>query len=1187
MDKEGYEVAEWFKNWGVATAVLKYRVKPYKHPVPMQDVQRAIRYVRAHATELGIDPERIGVMGFSAGGHLAATASTLFAPGDPASADPIERVSSRPDFAILAYPVITFEGEATHKGSRRNLLGDAPADELVRKMSLENQVTAETPPTFLFHTTADTGVPPENSILFYEALRKAGVAGELHIYRDGPHGVGLNRSAATSIWPEQLKFWMEYLDLLVRPGDVTPKWIWTTHLPSRRERAYFRRTVDVPSPVKEAYVVGTCESEVTMRLNGKSLFITTSWKEPLRVDVTERLRQGLNVLTAEARAGGRAGLLVEMVIHLQDGEKIVVPSDRSWLASRVATDGWQDSDFDSGAHRHWNPSAEVARLGDGPWAGDVNAMTLAEALPPTPAAATPVEQISLLEGFQAELLYSVPREDHGSWVAMTVDPRGRLIVADQYDGIYRLTPPPPGGTLEPSQIETIDVDVAGAHGLLYAFDSLYVMRNEGGREKSGLYRVRDTDGDDRFDEVKLLRNVPGSGEHGTHSIVLSPDGKSLHVNAGNGTDLPQMEESVVPRVWQEDLLLPRDWDARGHARGRLAPGGWIARVNPEGTMWELVSIGYRNEFDIAFNPEGDLFSFDADMEWDLGTPWYRPTRVCHAVSGSEFGWRSGTGKWPSYYPDTLPSVVDIGPGSPTGIVFGTGAHFPEKYQRALFICDWSFGKVHAVHLEPDGATWKGTQEQFMAASPLPVTDLVVNPKDGALYVAIGGRKAQSGLYRITHKDPQPAIALTPRVTPEAKLRRRLEQLHRPGTPDAVRTAWTSLTHHDRFVRHAARIAIELQPVESWQERALAETNRTAAVEALIALARHGDATLRPRVLAALDQLSWEDSTDATRLAILRAYSLTFIRMGSPEPSTARSLAARWSAHYPARSADLNRELSRFLVYLEAEGVVQKTLALLEAAPTQEEQIHYAFVLRVAKNGWTLADRKQYFAWFQGAMGYRGGASFQGFLRNIKARAVEGLSEAEIALLSELLEEKPPESALVELPQPEGPGKDWTVDELLPLASSGLQNRDFQNGKNMFAAGSCFVCHRFDGRGGATGPDLTGLGGRFNHRDLVESIVEPSKVISDQYQATIFEFKDDVPIVGRIVNMGGDTYYVNTDMMDAGQSVTIRRNRVHQTRASDVSMMPTGLLNQMNENEVLDLLAYLLSRGDSTNPMFGK
>ena len=154
----------------------------------------------------------------------------------------------------------------------------------------------------------------------------------------------------------------------------------------------------------------------------------------------------------------------------------------------------------------------------------------------------------------------------------------------------------------------------------------------------------------------------------------------------------------MPRIWGEDHLLPRMPDGRGFMAGVLAPGGCIYKIDPDGKNWELISIGYRNPYDIAFNRDGDLFTYDADMEWDINTPWYRPTRVCHVASGSDFGWRNGAGKWPAYYPDSLPAVVDIGPGSPTGITFGYGAKFPAKYQEALFICDWSYGKLYAVHL---------------------------------------------------------------------------------------------------------------------------------------------------------------------------------------------------------------------------------------------------------------------------------------------------------------------------------------------------------------------------------------------------------------------------------------------------------------------------------------------------------
>ncbi len=211
MNKEGRLPANYFNSLGIAAFVLKYRLGPkYHHPIELGDMQRAIRIVRSRAGELHIAPDRIGVMGFSAGGHLAATASTLFDRGNASAKDPIDRVSSRPDFAILGYPVITLTEPWTHQGSKTNLLGENADAALVRSMSMETRVTKETPPTFLFHTNADTAVPVENSIYYFLALRKAGVQAEMHVFKDGPHGVGMPMNdAALAEWPKVLANWMQ------------------------------------------------------------------------------------------------------------------------------------------------------------------------------------------------------------------------------------------------------------------------------------------------------------------------------------------------------------------------------------------------------------------------------------------------------------------------------------------------------------------------------------------------------------------------------------------------------------------------------------------------------------------------------------------------------------------------------------------------------------------------------------------------------------------------------------------------------------------------------------------------------------------------------------------------------------------------------------------------------------------
>jgi acetyl esterase/lipase len=210
VDHEGRQVAEWLNARGVAAFVLRYRLGPrYHHPIELGDAQRALRFVRFHAADYGIASDKIGIWGFSAGGHLASTAGTHFDGGNADAADPIDRVGSRPDFMILAYPVISFTTSYTHRGSLRNLLGDNPDPKLVASLSNETQVTPETPPAFLFHTTTDSGVPAENSVLFYLALRKAGVPAEMHIYERGQHGVGLALfDPILSSWPKQLEEWM-------------------------------------------------------------------------------------------------------------------------------------------------------------------------------------------------------------------------------------------------------------------------------------------------------------------------------------------------------------------------------------------------------------------------------------------------------------------------------------------------------------------------------------------------------------------------------------------------------------------------------------------------------------------------------------------------------------------------------------------------------------------------------------------------------------------------------------------------------------------------------------------------------------------------------------------------------------------------------------------------------------------
>jgi putative heme-binding domain-containing protein len=689
--------------------------------------------------------------------------------------------------------------------------------------------------------------------------------------------------------------------------------------------------------------------------------------------------------------------------------------------------------------------------------------------------------------------------------------------------------------------------------------------------------------------------------------------------SGNHTDPPEpFQASRIPANWGEDLLLPRQWDANGHARGRLAPGGWIARTGPDGKRWEIVSVGYRNAYDIALNAEGELFAYDSDMEWDMGTPWYRPTRVTHATSGSEFGWRSGTGKWPAYYADSLPPLLDIGPGSPVGVEFGYGTRFPAKYQKALYICDWTFGTMYALHLEPDGSTYRAVKEEFVSRTPLPLTDVAVGP-DGSLYFTIGGRGTQSELFRVRYVGEEPTAPADLRESRGAELRalrRQIEAYHAPAADGRKAVEFVSryLGHPDRFIRYAARVALEHQKVGLWRDRVLAETDPEALLNGAIALARQGDRPVQPRLLEALGRLDLAALPEFQGLELLRAYSLAFIRLGEPDAATAARLVARLDPLFPAKTDALNRELCALLVYLKSPTVVAKTIDLLkketkatvsiaseellarnrgyggtiaqlQANAPDLQKLHYVFVLRNAREGWTMDRRAVYFRWLEGARGKSGGASYLGFLNNIERDAFDNATDAERLAIEAAGLRKPYRPK--ELPKPVGPGRDWKLTELVAFAEPRLKGRNFKNGERSFAAARCVVCHRFGGDGGATGPDLTQAAGRFTLRDLCESIVEPSKVVSDQYRASVVTTESGRIYTGRIVNETKDGYVLVIDPEDSTKVVELKKKDVESVKPSAVSLMPQDLLKTLNENEVLDLLAYLLSRGDPGHPMFKK
>ena len=804
---------------------------------------------------------------------------------------------------------------------------------------------------------------------------------------------------------------------------------------------------------------------------------------------------------------------------------------------------------------------------------------------------TSADRLVVKEGFKVERLYSVPKKNFGSWNTLCEDDKGRLIAGDQYGGLYRFKRPAPGKSLADSDLEKIELDIGHAWGLCYAFDALYVVVNDKAHGGRGLYRLTDTNGDDKFDKKELLKKFQETGgEHGCHAVIPSPDGKSLYICSGNQTGLPEnYQASRVTERWGEDNLQPRVY-GRGHMKGALAPRGWVAKTDPDGKSWEIVATGFRNEYDIAFNLEGELFTYDADMEWDINAPWYRPTRINHVISGGEYGWRNGSAKWPEYYSDSFGAVVNVGPGSPTGVVFGTGAKFPAKYQKAFFACDWSYGKLYAIHLKPNGGTYTGEVEEFIAGQPLPLTDICISQKDGAMYFAVGGRRVQSGIYRVTYtgnENTAPVKARSEGAQARAE-RKAIEAYHLKSDPEAVAKFWKHLGSEDRSLRFAARTAIEKVPAKVWAAKAMSEKSTFARLGALLSLARVGDKFHQADVIKSLLELDYQKLGKQERFDLLRAYALTFIRLGAPDPAQKTAIIAKLSPHYPAATPAENIELSDVLGYLEAPKVLDRSIELLSTAPTQEEQIAVAKNIRLVKTGWTNELEEKYFQWFVKAGAYKGGPSLQNFIRYIKNDAMKRLSAERKKALGPILNARPPSKPPLALSKQLKFVKNWTMEDLKPLLASGLEGgRNFKNGREMFSAAQCYVCHRFNQEGGGIGPDLTSAGGKFSPHDLLESIIQPSKEISDQYGSMVFKLKGNKTISGRIANLSGDSYRIITNLYAPGEMTNVKTKDIVSIDPNPVSQMPMGLLNMLEDEDILDLLAYILSKGDQDNPLFQK
>jgi len=987
-------------------------------------------------------------------------------------------------------------------------------------------------------------------------------------------------------------------------------WVWDAQGSSSNKPIYLQKKFQLTAKVSSADLFTVCDNTMTLWINGKRVAQSRAWSTPIQQNVAKFLTPGVNTLAVEAaNQGGPAGFTLKLVVKQQNADDVTILSDRTWKMTPTPPTGkWTAKDYDTSK---WTGKLnKVGTMGDSPWGfpgKQGSSQAVVNSSPQT------------VDDFAVELVYEVPKDTQGSWVSLSKGPDGKLIACDQGGkGAFWIevneSDDGPSATISPLAVNRPGTNsrLSGAQGLLWAYGALWFHQNGG-----HLYRVTDANGDGVLDQAEQIPSQRGGGEHGNHAVIKTEDNQGIYMAGGNHAPLAELSRRRV-QSWEEDLLLTRMWDANGHARGKLAPGGWVTRLNPETLEQELVCIGFRNQYDISLNRFGDMFTYDADMEWDMGSPWYRPTRICQVVSGGDYGWRSGTGKWPTYFEDSLPPVVEIGPGSPTGVVSGVGAAFPAKYQDALFALDWTFGTIYAIHMTPTGAGYTGTSEPFVTGSPLPVTDAVIGD-DGLLYFTVGGRGTASALYRVRYTGKGSTSAanslLPPEVAEARETRRRLETYHgatlnEKESKAALDDAWPFLSSEDRFLRAAARVAVESQPVKFWADRVLKEQDSQAFITGAIALARVGaeseiNPSLQVLLMDALVKAKAEN--DFQLLGLLRAVSLVSMRLGAPDRDQRAALLKRFDPMLPHSNPDVNTELVRLLVYLRSPTVAAKTVKLIVnrdppvipdwtelagrnagyggtvkrilANHPPSREIGYALALRNLRTGWTIEDRRAFFEFLNEAAKSSGGSSFPGFMRNIRDEALANCLDAERVALQDLTGENYDPVPDFEIKKIVGPGREWTLAEARSQATR-FKQASFENGRSIYFAANCGKCHRHNGLGGNIGPDLTSIPNKFDLTYVIEHIIDPSKIISDQYQASTVLTADGRTVSG-LVSEADETIVIYPSDPKAAP-ITLSIDDVEAIRPSDVSQMPKGLIDGLNAEELRDLLAYLMSGGNSGN-----
>lgn len=936
--------------------------------------------------------------------------------------------------------------------------------------------------------------------------------------------------------------------------------------------------------------------------------VTNRWA---RVDLPSTLAPGVHQL----RVAGPGPVCVRLRLIGKDGRRTSIVSDPTWLE----VDPGPPSGPEAASRR--SPVISLGLVGIPPWGNprgeEVDYHQWKKAL--TTGTAADAATVQVAPGFAVNLVRSA-QPGESSWISLAFDAQGRVVIGqegrDKKHGLLRLTLPK--DSRGEVRAESLDDTLLEPRGLAFRGTDLFVNANNA----HSLLRLRDTDGDGRFDDRAVIKKTPGGVGHGRNNLAFGPDGRLYSIH-GNDVRLPEdfdaAQDMRVPCM-ALDRLRPCAWDGFLFDRSATLPAGHLVRTDVTGARWEVVAAGFRNPYGIAFNEDGEAFTFDADNEGDLGAPWYRPTRINHVVEGGDYGWRQGTAMRPDWYPDSMPSTLVVGKSSPTGIAFGTTSSFPPRYRRSLFILDWSYGRIYAVQLLPHGSSYVGTAEVFLEGRPLNVTGIAFGP-DGAMYFTTGGRGTQSGLYRVGYVGPDAAIA-APDVLPAFPAadgialrdrRRRLESLQ-PTAADLPFIA-QGLDDGDDWIRHAAMTALlRVDPAVICRRRPAADNAASAAglapsiagefvtrtvqtsrgrFAAILSLARILPREEQGSLLALLCD-AWDqdhardppfDARDVPRLShadrtsALRAMQLCLLRLDDVPPSLRRRILRIASEAFDATAHEVDLLAFQILVHLDEPPVDEAvTRTVMKRPQDQERAIAWLFELRNIKANRPETRRIFFESLRHVAEQAVGGRELPVVLASIAGDFKASLTDEERGRFANLLAEPPPPAQQPLVPQ-RPPVREWTLDDLLPsLAAFDVTRERAERGRTIYEQAMCGACHRFAGAGRPIGPDLDGVGGRLGRRDLLEAILTPSKVIDDKYKDTTLELQDGRVLSGRLI--GGTTTHVLLSPHPAAPLATlsILKSEIAAQRASPVSPMPVGLLNSFETDDIHALIAYLQSNG---------